>query len=217
MRNLDISHERLEEICRRYHVERLAVFGSALREDFRPESDIDILVTFEPEAPIGFLALGRMQRELEALFGRSVDLVPQEGLKPYIRDEVLVSAEPIYADGTMQPLRDCPMKTTPTRRQHDDPGFPEITYRLGASGTPTPVVRGTGIRVQTLVVAHQQERRSVAKIADEYPLTPSQVKEALSFYAAHQAEIDRALEAERTLEAEQAWGLDPLSSQGNRI
>ena len=96
-RDLNIPSERLAEICRRYHVQRLALFGSALREDFCPESDIDILVTFEPEAPIGFLALGRMRRELEALFGRPVDLVPQEGLKPYIRDEVLSSAELIYA------------------------------------------------------------------------------------------------------------------------
>ena len=103
------------------------------------------------------------------------------------------------------------------RQQLGNPEFPQITYQRGASGIPTAVVRGTGIRVQTLVVAHQHEGRAAAEIADEYPLTPSQVKEALSFYAAHQAEIDRALEAERTLEAEQAWGLDPLSSQGNRI
>ena len=88
------------------------------------------------------------------------------------------------------------------RQQLDDPEFPQITYRRGASGIPTPVVRGTGIRVQTLVVAHRQEGLSAAKIAEEYPLTQGRVKEALSFYEAHQAEIDRALEAERQLEAE---------------
>jgi hypothetical protein len=75
----------------------MALFGSALRRDFRAESDIDLLVTFEPDAQIGFLALGRLRRELERLFNRPVDLVPQDGLKPYIRDHVLASAEPIYA------------------------------------------------------------------------------------------------------------------------
>jgi len=58
---------------------------------------IDVLVTFEPDAKIGFLALGRLRRELEALFNRPVDLVPQDGLKSRVRDSVLASAEPIYA------------------------------------------------------------------------------------------------------------------------
>jgi uncharacterized protein (DUF433 family) len=88
------------------------------------------------------------------------------------------------------------------RQQLDDPKFPQITYRRGGSGIPTPVVRGTGIRVQTLVVAHHQEGLSVEKIAEEYPLTQGGVKEALSFYEVHQAEIDHALEAEQRLEAE---------------
>jgi hypothetical protein len=96
-RDLTIPSERLAEICRRYHVQQMALFGSALRRDFRAESDIDLLVTFEPDAQIGFLALGRLRRELERLFNRPVDLVPQDGLKPYIRDHVLASAEPIYA------------------------------------------------------------------------------------------------------------------------
>jgi hypothetical protein len=78
-------------------VRRLALFGSVLREDFSAESDVDVLVAFEPDAPIGFLALGQMRRELEALFNRPVDLVPQDGLKPWIRDDVLASAEAIYA------------------------------------------------------------------------------------------------------------------------
>jgi len=89
------------------------------------------------------------------------------------------------------------------RQQLDDPEFLQITYRRGASGIPIPVVRGTGIRVQALVLAHHQEGLSAAKIAEEYPLTQGRVKEALSFYEAHQAEIDRALEVERQLEAEQ--------------
>lgn len=95
--HLSVPEEKLADICRRYYVQRLALFGSVLREDFSAESDVDVLVTFEPDAPIGFLALGQMRRELEALFNRPVDLVPQDGLKPWIRDDVLASAEAIYA------------------------------------------------------------------------------------------------------------------------
>lgn len=97
MKSMTISQEQLAALCQRYHVERLALFGSALREDFRPESDVDLLVTFEADAEIGFLALSRLRRELEALFNRPVDLVPQEGLKPRIRESVLASAELLYA------------------------------------------------------------------------------------------------------------------------
>jgi hypothetical protein len=95
--HLSVPEGKLADICRRYYVQRLALFGSVLREDFSAESDVDVLVTFEPDAPIGFLALGQMRRELEALFNRPVDLVPQDGLKPWIRDDVLASAEAIYA------------------------------------------------------------------------------------------------------------------------
>lgn len=94
---LAVSETRLAEICRRYHVLQLSVFGSALRDDFDADSDVDLLVVFEPDAQIGFLALSRMRRELEELFDRPVDLVPQEGLKHIIRDDVLADAEPIYA------------------------------------------------------------------------------------------------------------------------
>ena len=97
MRDFNIPQDQLVTICRRYHVQHLAVFGSALREDFGLESDIDLLVTFAQDAPIGFLALGRMRRELEALFNRPVDLVPHDGLKPCIRESVLASEKPIYA------------------------------------------------------------------------------------------------------------------------
>jgi hypothetical protein len=95
--HLSVPEGKLADICRRYYVQRLALFGSVLREDFSAESDVDVLVTFEPDAPIGFLALGQMRRELEALFNRPVDLVPQDGLKPWIREDVLASAEAIYA------------------------------------------------------------------------------------------------------------------------
>ena len=94
---LEIPKEALAAFCRRYQVRRLALFGSALRQDFRLDSDVDVLVEFEPEAHVGFLALSRMQRELAELIGRPVDLVPREGLKPVIREAVLSSAEELYA------------------------------------------------------------------------------------------------------------------------
>src|SRR3954447_24966999 len=91
-----IPEPDLRNLCRRYSVKELALFGSALRDDFRPDSDVDFLVEFEPDAPIGFLAFGRMQQELEALVERPVDLVPKLGLKPLIRDAVLADREIIY-------------------------------------------------------------------------------------------------------------------------
>ena len=84
-------------------------------------------------------------------------------------------------------------------QQLDDPNFPHITYRRGASGSPTPIVRGTGIRVQTLVVAAQDWQWSLAKIADEYDLSESQVREAQGFYDAHKPEIDLAVASEDSL------------------
>lgn len=89
--------EDLHALCRQYQVRELSLFGSALREDFRPDSDLDLLVEFEPDAPIGFLALARLQRELTQLLGRSVDLVPKDGLKPMIRDRILSQRAIVYA------------------------------------------------------------------------------------------------------------------------
>jgi uncharacterized protein (DUF433 family) len=86
-------------------------------------------------------------------------------------------------------------------QQLDDPNFPNITYRRGASGNVTAVLRGKAIRVQTLVVAAQQWQMSPAEIAEQYDLKVSQVEEALTFYQAHQQEIDLAIEAEAELEA----------------
>lgn len=94
----DIPYAQLADYCRRNRIEYLAIFGSAVRGELRADSDIDLLVEFSPDARIGFLALGRMQRELAALFGRPVDLVPRDGLKPLIRQEVLQSARVLYAD-----------------------------------------------------------------------------------------------------------------------
>lgn len=96
-RNLEIPVEALATVCQRYGVAELALFGSVLRDDFSPESDVDILVTFVPEARIGLIAFNQLQEELTHLLQRPVDLVPKKGLKPLIKDTVLSQAEVIYA------------------------------------------------------------------------------------------------------------------------
>lgn len=92
-----IRHQDLTPFCRKYQVQELALFGSALRGDDGPESDVDILVSFRPGAHVTFLTLARMQRELEAMVGRKVDLVPKDGLKALIRDDILATAQVLYA------------------------------------------------------------------------------------------------------------------------
>jgi len=92
-----ISPDELTNFCRRYKVRELALFGSMLGANYGPESDIDLLVSFEPAARVTFLTLAKMQRELEALLGRSVDLIPKDGLKPVIRNQVLATARVLYA------------------------------------------------------------------------------------------------------------------------
>ncbi len=94
---IDIPADKIAAFCRQNHVSRLALFGSVLRDDFRTDSDVDVLVDFDSDAEIGFLALGRMRRELSALLGRPVDLVLRDGLKPRLRDTVITSAEIVYA------------------------------------------------------------------------------------------------------------------------
>lgn len=98
MIQVQIDREQIAAFCRRHHIRRLALFGSVLREDFRPDSDVDVLVEFAPEAHVGFLALARAARELSTILGRKVDFVPQAGLKPLIRDEVLSEAEVLFAE-----------------------------------------------------------------------------------------------------------------------
>ena len=84
----------------------------------------------------------------------------------------------------------------------DDPEYPNITYRRGASGSLSPVLRGTGIRVQTIILASQNN--SPAEIAEDYDLPHTQVQEALSFYKAHRVEIDAHIQAEAALEPKDA-------------
>ena len=83
----------------------------------------------------------------------------------------------------------------------DDPTFPSIVYRRGASGIRVPILQGTGLRIQTVIIASQQWGLSVPQIADEYNLSEAQVTEALAFYAVHNQEIDRAIAVEQAFES----------------
>lgn len=91
---IDIPKDKLAEYCRRNRIHRLALFGSVLRDDFGPESDVDVLVEFEPAARVGFFELYDMEQELGRLLGgRKVDLNTSKSLSKYFRDEVMQEAE----------------------------------------------------------------------------------------------------------------------------
>lgn len=94
---IEVSNEALAELCRRYGVRELSLFGSSARGDFRQDSDVDLLVEFLPESRTTLLDLADLHQELNALVGRSVDLVPKGALKRLIRDEVLAEARRLYA------------------------------------------------------------------------------------------------------------------------
>ncbi len=95
-KHIQIPKDRLADFCRKYHICRLSIFGSALTEDFGRNSDIDILVEFEPGYTPG-LAFFRMESELSALLGRKVDLNTEQFLSRYFRQTVLENAEVQYA------------------------------------------------------------------------------------------------------------------------
>jgi uncharacterized protein len=92
---IDIDPREVADFCRRHHIRKLALFGSVLRDDFRPESDVDILVEFEPEHVPG-LAFFSMQHELSLILGRTVDLNTLGFLSPRFRAEVQSEAEALY-------------------------------------------------------------------------------------------------------------------------
>ncbi|RMF33159.1 MAG: nucleotidyltransferase [Chloroflexi bacterium] len=99
-RKIDLPQEAIAEFCRRHHIRRLALFGSALHGDFGPESDIDLLVEFEPGHTPGLFGIARLERELSAILGgHKVDLRTPEDLSRYFRNEVLREAEVQYAEG----------------------------------------------------------------------------------------------------------------------
>ncbi len=99
-KNITISADKISDFCRRWKITEFALFGSVLRDDFRPDSDLDVLVTFAPDAEWSLFDHVTMQDELKAIFGRAVDLVSRRGLERsqnYIRRKaILNSAEVIY-------------------------------------------------------------------------------------------------------------------------
>lgn len=91
-----VDHASIAEFCRRNHIARLSFFGSVLRDDFGPESDVDVLVEFEPAASVGYVAMARMEDELAAILGRTVDFRTPQELSRYFRAEVLADAREEY-------------------------------------------------------------------------------------------------------------------------
>jgi predicted nucleotidyltransferase len=97
---LNLPHEKIAEFCRRWNVSELALFGSVLRDDFRHDSDVDVLLTWAPDARISLFDYGPMREELEAMFGRKVDLVSKRGIEQSSnwirRRSILDSARVVY-------------------------------------------------------------------------------------------------------------------------
>ena len=94
---LNVPLEKLELLCKQYEVKELSLFGSQARGDERFDSDIDLLVEFLPNASIGLIGYSKLQRELQNMFGKHVDLVTKSGLKPLVRKFVLQDVKPLYA------------------------------------------------------------------------------------------------------------------------
>lgn len=94
---IEIPKEQIAEFCRRHNIRKLSLFGSVLRDDFGPESDVDVLVEFEPSHVPGF-AFFRMEEELSQILGRKVDLNTPNFLSRYFRNQVLQQAEVQYAE-----------------------------------------------------------------------------------------------------------------------
>lgn len=93
---VDVDLERLREVCERYGVASLEVFGSVARGESRLDSDVDLLYVLRPDARLGF-RLFDLEDELAALFGRPVDLVARTSINKYIREQVLAETQPLYA------------------------------------------------------------------------------------------------------------------------
>ncbi|MEX0704319.1 MAG: nucleotidyltransferase family protein [Planctomycetales bacterium] len=97
--HVDVPIEQIEAFCRKWKVREFALFGSVLREDFGPDSDVDVLVTFDEDAPWSLLDLVEAQYELEELFGRKVDLVEKKSIRnPFRRHSILTTKQVIYGD-----------------------------------------------------------------------------------------------------------------------
>ncbi len=97
--DLEIFKDKIAEFCKKNHIRKLSLFGSALRDDFKPDSDVDMLVEFIPEYVPGFITLAGMEIELGKIMDRKVDLRTAQDLSPYFRQEVVESAVIQYAEG----------------------------------------------------------------------------------------------------------------------
>ena len=98
-RPIGVTEDAISDFCRRHHIRKLSLFGSVLRDDFRPDSDIDVLVEFEPGHELGLEILD-VEEELSQLFGgHKVDMIRERYLNHRLRDRILASAEVQYAEG----------------------------------------------------------------------------------------------------------------------
>ncbi len=96
--NIEVPRERIEEFCRKWRITEFALFGSVLTDEFRPDSDVDVLVTFAPDARHSLFDRVDMIEELKEIFGRNVDLANKTGLvNPFIRKHVLAHHHLVYA------------------------------------------------------------------------------------------------------------------------
>ena len=95
---IDIPREKLAEFCKRNHIRKLSIFGSALRENLGPDSDIDLLVEFDPDNIPGLIRLAGMENELSEVLGRKVDIRTAQDLSRYFRQDVIKSSEVQYAE-----------------------------------------------------------------------------------------------------------------------
>ena len=96
---ISIDHERLADFCRRNHIRKLSLFGSVLRDDFKPDSDVDVLVEFEPGCVPGLIQLCKLERQLSKLLGgRKTDLVTAKFLNRWLKARVLADAEVQYVE-----------------------------------------------------------------------------------------------------------------------
>lgn len=94
---IEIDPEMIARFCKRHRINRLSLFGSVLRDDFSPDSDIDVLVEFEPDARPSLFDVGGMMHELTEALGRQVDIRTRSDLSRYFRDQVIAESELLYA------------------------------------------------------------------------------------------------------------------------
>jgi uncharacterized protein len=96
--NIQFKKNRIEQFCIKYHIGRLSFFGSVLRSDFRPDSDVDVLVEFQPGRRVGYIRLAEMELALSDILGRKADLRTPAELSRYFRNQVMEEAEVQYVE-----------------------------------------------------------------------------------------------------------------------